>query len=717
MPEDKRHIIVNDNIVVGYNYIKQQFYITNKSTTIYSTEAEDIYKTLTGVFKITDVTLEQIQACKVTYEVIEDIYYTWQDNGAYIHSLQFNDFTDYPLIIDCENAKLYIKNSNVVFNLTLQELAKTRVQYLVNFYKETLGLAISIESMTAIYNLLLSYYKPTCYNQIAINEATNTLYYNNIFILSNYNKSSNIVYNGKRNPNNTLVEVLPKLAYIESTDTNTSTINLVEPLGEGYNIGVGSAIVVQGTGMEIADTSYNADGTYHVASISEDRKQIVVQETLPISYEFQYITCSLVYSSAEILAMLRDNNSIIVQGEAQNLLVGDTVQVKGANVVTECEVITSLNTSYTIQGIESKADTYKLDVINTTSNTLEFSQDSNLQLLKTGDTLTGQLSYDEVVQTQATNTYTYTIANTTSESSVYTLEFTEATNMEKLITGNTLEITTANSTQIQCTISTIDIATKKVTVTGIEASIFDNIQEGDTATTTLTETSTSIVPHINQSFTVIVTEVDLVNNTVTTSSTLPNNATGTMQYSKLYTTITTEENIATDFTGEGATLTKETTIGNISTIQGTTITLMEETDLHDMAGKKLIISNSSTMYTIQGVTDNKVIEVAEEPTPYNIEEEYPQVLYPEPSEEILITITSVQEELEPMFPRGEFLLDTFEEAQRYIESVAGATKIPNEILTNMYTEVPTTMEVQLGDKEYTMKFKGSGIYSKEYEEM
>ena len=288
--------------------------------------------------------------------------------------------------------------------------------------------------------------------------------------------------------------------------------------------------------------------------------------------------------------------------------------------------------------------------------------------------------------------------------------------MEKLITGNTLSIT-GDNTQIQCTIGTIDVTTKKVTVTGIEAEVFDSIQEGDTATTTLTETSTSIVPHINQSFTVVVTEVDLVNNIVTISSTLPSNATGTMQYSKVYTTITTEENIATDFTGEGATLTKETTIGNISTIQGTTITLMEETDLHDMAGKNLIVSNSNTIYTIQEVEDNTKIKLTEEPTPYNITEEYPQVLYPEPSEEVLITITSVQEELEPMFPRGEFLLDTFEEAQRYIESVAGATEIPKEILTNMYTEVPTTMEVQLGDEVYTMKFKGSGLYSKEYEEM
>ena len=164
-------IEIDENIVrVGYNYLNSKFYVTNKDTTTYRVLAEEIQEVLHSL-GITTITLEELQYLKDNIETLSKIYYTWEKTGSYIHSIQFNDFADYQLVLDCNISKLYIQNSTTIVDLLANESVKeVRIPILCTYCKDTLGLEVTKEVMLAIYRLLESYYKPTCYNQIAEQE-------------------------------------------------------------------------------------------------------------------------------------------------------------------------------------------------------------------------------------------------------------------------------------------------------------------------------------------------------------------------------------------------------------------------------------------------------------------------------------------------------------------------------------------------------------------
>lgn len=348
---NNRYLDITDNIRIGYNYIISKYYITNKETTTYRTTVKDVQDVLHSL-EIYDIQDGTIASFKSSIENVTDIYFTWSDTGAYIHTIQFNDHKDYALNLDCEKAKLYIMNSTLIFDLNTQESPKiVRVPKICSFYKDFVGLSISQEDMLIIYNFLTSYFNPTCYRQIQPRETIeDPLYYNNNMLLSNYNKKAHAVYNIRLNPRNLSTPV--NIESIISIDNNNNNIILENPIAPSiinkYDISENSPIIIHGTETMVNDTSYSSDGMYLIDTIQDNVIKVI--GTIPVSYSFTYPTCYLLADTLTVLDMSRADNTITVQETPDNILVGDTIIIKGATVTTEYEEI-SCNGTYTVTEI------------------------------------------------------------------------------------------------------------------------------------------------------------------------------------------------------------------------------------------------------------------------------------------------------------------------------------------------------------------------------
>ena len=330
---NNRYIDITDTLRVGYNFEKSMYYVTNKNTTTFRATPELIQEVLRAldIQNIKDTTL---QALKDNLEVVTNIYYTWEDTGAYIKSIQFNEFSEYPIILDCEKSKLYIENSTVIYDLTTNESPRVvRVPRLCSFYKDILGLSISKELMLAIYELLITYYEPYCYNHIATREEdTEPLKYSNVFELSNFDKSAYTTYTCTSNPNNIFNPT--SIGSIISMDADSNTIYLryaipAETL-EKYFITKGSKIDVLNAEIEETGSTYSNDGTYTIESIEDN--MIKVKESIPLNYSFPYATCYVLSVSNTITSMSRNDNTITVSTMSPNLLVGDTIHVENTTI-------------------------------------------------------------------------------------------------------------------------------------------------------------------------------------------------------------------------------------------------------------------------------------------------------------------------------------------------------------------------------------------------
>ena len=380
-----RYLDIDADTRVGFSYIKQQFYVTNKEYTTYRNafiyvkevvdgkelevrqiDVSEIRKVLDALditetrYPETYPTDEDIVELAEKQEDLHSVYYTLQDNGAYIHTLQFNDFSYYPLTIDCEKAKLYIMNSTIIYDLTINESPRNvRIPRILSFYKDTLGLSISTNDMRYFYSLLLSYYHPTCYNQVGLDEATNKYFYNNKFLLSNYDNSSVATYQCTYNPNNS-AENKKTGYYVVSTDTSASTITLSEDLDEealeGYN-----QVIIEGASayVEDTDTTYSADGKYTITSI--DGNTLKVSETIPYSYSFPYKECYVLAGQYTITKMDRTLRQITLSSDPTEVLAGDFILVSGATVTSPYETI-SCNGTYTVESIRDNVITVQEEI-------------------------------------------------------------------------------------------------------------------------------------------------------------------------------------------------------------------------------------------------------------------------------------------------------------------------------------------------------------------
>ncbi len=346
---NNRYKDLTDDIRIGYNYIKDKFYVSNKGSITYRSSISDIQKVLHSL-EIYYVTDDTFQSFKDTMEEITDLYYTLSDTGSYIASIQFNDFSDYPLTIDCEKGKIFITNSTTIYDLRVKESPKVvRIPKLCSFYKEVLGLNISKEDMTILYDLLTAYYKPTCYVQLEKREnKEDPLYYGNSLILSNYSETANMVYNWRYNPLNKTTPT--DIGNIISINANTNTITLNQPINpdiiEEYGIKEGSSILIYGTEIKIGNDTFTCDGTYAVSDINSNI--ITVSDTIPCNYTFPYYTCSFVSDTYSIVSMSRDTNSIEIEETPNNIIIGNTICVLGADI----DETISCNGVYTVNNVQ-----------------------------------------------------------------------------------------------------------------------------------------------------------------------------------------------------------------------------------------------------------------------------------------------------------------------------------------------------------------------------
>lgn len=350
-----------NGIRVGYNYPLQQYYITNKETTTYRTTLEDIRDVLNTLdITTTDITDTELNTFKSNYETLFNTYYTWEDTGLYIKALQFNEWHDYPLIIDCEKATLYIKNSTTIFNIdTNESLRLVITPTLCNFYKDTLGLEIDTHVMYSYCLLLLSYYSPTrkdvqlLYNPKCVNiieqkeedDDTTDYYYTNEFKAVSFDSKAPSTYTCYNNPLNQFnyTPIGNIIALTDNKITLTESIDI-----DTYPIRKGSKLQVQGITETVDNSTYTADGLYTVESIEDTI--VTVSETFPITYSYPLYTCSAIASQYTITSMNRENNSITVAETPDKVFVGDKIIVQNAIIPDEWGDI-SLNGEYTISSI------------------------------------------------------------------------------------------------------------------------------------------------------------------------------------------------------------------------------------------------------------------------------------------------------------------------------------------------------------------------------
>ena len=342
-----REIIIDTDTTVGYNFEKHSFFVTNKGTTTYRTTNTEIKKVLDIVAPDNTVSLNDLYLLSTTYEALKTLSYTWEDTGAYIKTIQLNDYERYPLTLDAEKSKIYVMNSTTIFDLTLNEGRRDRLMQIQAFYRDTIGLHVSLPDLQVLYMLLVSFYNPTCYNVIEENTDTitgeYTIKYNNTLKLSNYRKTSPATYSCLLNP--TEEYSYTPIASIREIDGNAIHLTSQVPAV----VKPKTTINITNTRTEVAPETYSADGTYVVKEV--DSNIIYTTENLPSNFSVTLPTLNYVAYPTYITEIDRDKQTITLTNSATDFLIGDKVAVRDAIVTTDLETL-SLDGFYTIIGIE-----------------------------------------------------------------------------------------------------------------------------------------------------------------------------------------------------------------------------------------------------------------------------------------------------------------------------------------------------------------------------
>ena len=342
-----RIIQVDTDTLVGYNFLLKRYYVTNKGTTTYRSNSVDIKKVLDIVAPENLIMISDLTNLREDYERLTSLSYTINDTGAYVSSIQFNSYEDYPLILDCPSQKMYIKGTNLLCDLSLNEPKEYRVSIIQKYYLDYLGLNILTSELNEVYDFLYSYYTPTVYNVIE-NSATLPLMYSNKFALSNWDSTSEAVYNCTCNPLNKYSSKV--INYIVSTNTSTNSIILLNPVSS--SLSVGDSIEVAGATLKEATYTYSADGTYTIKAIEADTNTIYVEEPISSTYIFPYPTCYAIVDKVNILNISRDNSTIQLSVQVPNTYkIGDVVHVEGTTIQEEFTQV-SADGTYTIAYIQ-----------------------------------------------------------------------------------------------------------------------------------------------------------------------------------------------------------------------------------------------------------------------------------------------------------------------------------------------------------------------------
>lgn len=362
---------LDEDTLVGYDYQTDRFYVINKGTTTYRKGAGTLEQTGEELIKAVldivapdnEVTLEDLQELHDNPELLTETSYTLSDTGAYRASVQINDYSDNPIVIEAEKHVLYIKNTELNFNLTLNESREIRVQILIKYFMDNFGIQLTTEQVTNMYEFLIGTYKPTVYNLIE-DITTEPILYSNKFRTSNY---ANKKYEGVNYP----AEYTCHVDYICSTNPynifhkpNIADIILIEP---SYNkityingtedissLEAGDTIYVTGTTVTEDTYSYTADGEYTVASIDTEKGEIVTTEAISSSYIFPYPQAYVLLGSSGITKIDREESSIEIPVAIPDIMeIGSIIEVRGTQQEIEGTVV-SCDGIYTIASVDTE---------------------------------------------------------------------------------------------------------------------------------------------------------------------------------------------------------------------------------------------------------------------------------------------------------------------------------------------------------------------------
>ena len=360
-----REIIIDTDTKGVYDYEKKIYIIYNKDTATTRTEAKEVMRVLAVLFgtaPIEDedhnpITKDRLEAFATETLYLKDLSYTWEDTGAYIKTVQFNDYSKYPLTLDAEKKKLYIMNTPVIFDLILNVNMRERLEQIQAFYKDTLGLYLELTDLREVYCTLTNYmhnpdthtytYTPTCYNVIQQpteeQESTYPLVYSNILKLHDYLDKSPAHYSCTLNPTDKYTP--QEIAKIIRIEGNVITLSTTVP----SIIHIGSKIQLTNTVTTVDMSTYSSDGTYEVKDIQDNL--IYTTENLPADFLVLLPTLNIVAYPSTVQSMNREAQSITLTNSATNFVVGDTVIVEHADVVTEYDTLHN-DGFYTIIRIE-----------------------------------------------------------------------------------------------------------------------------------------------------------------------------------------------------------------------------------------------------------------------------------------------------------------------------------------------------------------------------
>ena len=350
-----RTINIDEDTSISYIYKDSMYEIQNKNTTTQRTKVQDAKNVLDIVAPDNTVTIEALIELSTTPELLTDLHFTYNLLGTYIQTIQFNDYKDYPLTLDAEKGKMYIMNSNVIFDLTLNIANTQRVYDIADFYFRTLGLQLySVDSTTKDYtnvaffhDLLLSFYTPTenSVNTVIKKREDSTLFYTNQIYASNYSKQQPLTYTLTLNPNN--ISVYSTIANILQLQDNIITLTDTVP----STIHVGDNLHLDNVITTINGTQYSADGNYTVTEIEDNT--ITVSDNFPTPYLYTPPTLNLVAYKSLIEEVSRTDSTITFnnQSDLSSFLIGDVITVKGTTITTEYETLT-VDGDYTISNIQ-----------------------------------------------------------------------------------------------------------------------------------------------------------------------------------------------------------------------------------------------------------------------------------------------------------------------------------------------------------------------------
>lgn len=397
--------------VVGYNFLKKKFYVVNKSKQVYNTlvyreTAEEVLQIILalGITEVKGQTIQNgVKEVKYNYEVVEvpiiteeaisivealmepyefieiireaepgipeevKMYYTLEDNGSYVRTVQFNDWADYPMEVDCEKGNLFIRNTNILYSLNVDADDEDRMEHIFSFYVNTLGLYPNTREYNdknnrlnyirgAYYLLANQYRKPHFYNQIVKESNTGKLVYTNIFNMANFNNLSPVNCNGERDPFNE--EPIPQLiGNIKDINSEAGIIEYTpndETLEKPYyqNLRINNKIQIKKSDYMENGVTYSSNGVYTIDNLDLENHLISVTE--PLGADWHTPSCYKWISEFSISQTIRDGNRIVLtENVPDNIIAGDTIFVTGSTINVDGQNI-SCDGKYTVLYTDTK---------------------------------------------------------------------------------------------------------------------------------------------------------------------------------------------------------------------------------------------------------------------------------------------------------------------------------------------------------------------------